>query len=161
MSYRQQTDSKMGRQNPFPVVTSDETTNSSYDFCSGSAYRDSEIIRQAMSVVCSTRDNEVKDQSIRLLATIQKVIESLQRQGVELFHLPPLRAVSPEDDSMLIEWIFPDFRVGFSIERDESDSSWYLVSNRRLEDESGSGNLSRGNLEKIVVSLLRFMLSNS
>lgn len=47
----------------------------------------------------------------------------------------------PDDGSILVEWIDHDFRVGFSIERILSESSWYVVSNSTLGNISECGYL--------------------
>jgi hypothetical protein len=64
--------------------------------------------------------------------------------------LPPLRTFRPEDGSVLMEWIFPDFRIGFSIDPVEEDSSWYLVSNSKLGNIMRDGYLSDVDIPKLV-----------
>jgi len=44
----------------------------------------------------------------------------------------PLCINALEDGSLLIEWIFPDYRFGFSLENNLNESSYYFVSNELL-----------------------------
>jgi hypothetical protein len=75
--------------------------------------------------------------------------------------LPPLKIRWVEDQSALIEWIFKDFRIGFSIEPNIKDSGWYLVSNNNLQEMSASGELQLENLESLIINLLNFAIVNS
>jgi hypothetical protein len=76
-------------------------------------------------------------------------------------HLPPLIMRTMEDESVLIEWIFPDFRIGFSIEPKEKESSWYLVSNKKFNEVSFSGLLEFSQLSFLIIDLLEFAMTNS
>ena len=76
-------------------------------------------------------------------------------------YLPPLKLKFNDDGSVLIEWIFRDYRVGFSIEPILDESSWYLVSNKNLEELSSSGDLKAKEFESIISSLLPFVLMNT
>jgi hypothetical protein len=44
-----------------------------------------------------------------------------------------------EDDTILIEWIFKDFRFGFCMEEDPDESSFYFVSNKKFGELMVSG----------------------
>jgi len=66
-----------------------------------------------------------------------------------------------DDKSVLAEWVFKDFRIGFTFEPDIDDSGWYVVSNKNLEEYSASGLLTVNNLEGIIQKVLIFALSNS
>lgn len=57
-----------------------------------------------------------------------------------------------ENDSLLIEWIFSDFRFGFSIEKDLNESNYYFVSNKKYGELNVSGLINfDDNLIKMVV----------
>jgi len=81
--------------------------------------------------------------------------------GYELSYLPALSAFKVDDGSVLIEWIFDDFRIGFSIEPNVDESSWYLVSNEKLGDIGASGYISRNNINNLVLWLINFVIANS
>jgi hypothetical protein len=80
------------------------------------------------------------------------------REPNDMPPLPPLRACVDIDGSVLLEWIFPDFRVGFNIEPDPQDSGWHLVSNKKVGEITASGQLT--NTSEIVAALLDFILPN-
>jgi len=42
--------------------------------------------------------------------------------------LPAIHAHREDDDSIIIEWIFPDIRFGLNIEKDKKESGWHVVS---------------------------------
>lgn len=44
-----------------------------------------------------------------------------------------------EDDTLLIEWIFPNFRFGFSMEKDLNESSYYFISKKNYGETTVSG----------------------
>ena len=107
---------------------------------------------------------------IRLLMSVEGFYRLLpnqfcffQTQGFDLGHLPNLLAFDVEDGSILIEWIFDDFRVGFGIEPTLSESSWYLVSNIRLGDINLAGEMPKNELETqdLMLHLVNFVVSNS
>jgi hypothetical protein len=148
---------------PIPQYTY-ETIGRQFDFCFFPMTESSILIESAWQIVCQTRDQNVSKEAGKLLDMIQEAIISLQplrRFGIELSHLPPLQAFNVDDGSILIEWIFDDFRVGFSIEPDPKDSGWYLVSNENLGTINASGYTSDTNLRKVILWLLDFALSNS
>jgi hypothetical protein len=97
----------------------------------------------------------------RKLSIIQEMIVTFQRLQFDLGHLPPLQAFNLEDRSILIEWAFPNFRIGFTIETNHEESGWYLVSNRNLGEISASGYTLGMDIKALVLWLLNFILSNS
>ena len=110
--------------------------------------------------------NEVQNQVIvkqakKLLFTIQKIVEKFLQYRFDLYYLPPLHTFLANDGSLLIEWIFGDFRIGFNIEQESSESSWYLVTNQKFGEISASGYISDEDNEKTVIWLLNFILVNS
>lgn len=75
-------------------------------------------------------------------------------------NFPPLLMHSLSDGSILIEWIFPDFRIGFSFELIKEESSWYLVANKHLKEISSSGLLDFTEIDELLINLLNFATSN-
>jgi hypothetical protein len=73
--------------------------------------------------------------------------------------LPPIRAFEPEDGSLLIEWIFPHHRLGFSIEPDEQESGWFLVSDKSAHRIAASGFLVGEDIRRRVNWLLEPVLN--
>jgi len=51
-------------------------------------------------------------------------IEKLVADGI----VGPIHAYEEEDGSIVVEWIFPDMRIGLNIEKDKNESGWHVVS---------------------------------
>ena len=119
------------------------------------------VIRTAWSTVGQVEDEKVADEAKRILSVIAETILIFQKRAVDLKHLPRLHAFDVQDGSILIEWIFDDFRVGFSIEPIPTESSWYLVSNAKLGDIGESGNISQDESETqdLMLKLFTFVIS--
>ncbi|MCJ7654743.1 MAG: hypothetical protein MUO97_05490 [Dehalococcoidia bacterium] len=115
------------------------------------------LVREARDIISKIQNESIAKQTEKLLLTLDKMIQQLKQEKPEL-NIPPLHAYAEEDGSVLLEWIFPDFRVGFNVEPNADDSGWHLISNKRLCALAASGLLS--SMEPIIVSLLRFAISN-
>jgi hypothetical protein len=115
----------------------------------------------ALTVVRQIHNKQIAKEAKKLLLNVQDIINSFQQFGIDLSHLPPLQAFLPDDGSILIEWIFPDFRIGFSLEPNLDDSGWYLVSNKKLGEISASGYVSGIDLKNLILWLLNFVLTHS
>jgi hypothetical protein len=106
-------------------------------------------------------NEQLRKMTSQFLSDFQRVI-MLNRTRIEgSGRLPPLKIRWLEDDSVLTEWIFKDFRIGFSIEPKEKESSWYLVANRNLDEVSTSGTLDLSGPESLLSNLLSFVLANT
>lgn len=68
--------------------------------------------------------------------------------------LHPLKFVKVDDGSILIEWIYSSFRIGFSVEKNEQDSFWYLVSNFNMDDD---GTLNVQKLDSLLFEIIYFV----
>lgn len=75
--------------------------------------------------------------------------------------LPSLIINLLEDGSALVEWGFKDFKIGFSFELNDEESSWYIVTNEKFQDANASGRLLYNSCEDLLLSLLRFVASNT
>jgi hypothetical protein len=121
---------------------------------------DIDIFNEAVSGLHVLSNPEVKEETLSFLRTFQKLI-MIQRNKTEFSgHLPPLKFRPQEDNSVLLEWIFRDFRIGFAFEPKLRESSWYLVSNERLNEASASGLLNKNELEPLLSKLIPFALKN-
>lgn len=75
--------------------------------------------------------------------------------------LPSLIINLLEDGSVLVEWGFKDFKIGFSFELNDEESSWYIVTNEKFQDANASGRLIYNSCKELLLSLLRFVASNT
>ncbi|GEM_PF-928050 len=122
---------------------------------------DIDILRNADLGTNEVNNKDVMRQTQKFISVFQRILLNNHNIVNSFSYLSPLNFKWLEDDSVLIEWIFKDFRIGFSIEPVEQDSSWYLVSNQNLEEVSKSGLLDMEDLEPLLVNLLDFASSNS
>jgi len=134
------------------------TTGTSGEVRVFSFWDESNPVREAKMVIPQITNRTVADQVKRLLFTIHLMIEIAKSKRPNLGNIPPLIAHTSEGDAVLIEWIFPDFRVGFNIELNPNESGWHLVSNKKLDEVTASGQL--GDMDTIIHTLLGFILSN-
>lgn len=118
------------------------------------------LIIPAWRTVGQVEDEKIADEASRILWIITDLI--FQRREEDLEPLPQLHAFDVQDGSILIEWIFDNFRVGFSIEPILSESSWYLVSNAKLGDIGVSGYISQdeSKTQTLMLKLLNFVMSH-
>jgi len=121
---------------------------------------DVDIFREAIKGFHKLHDLYVKKSTLLLLLAFQKQILNQISQIDFSGYLPPLQLRSDEDGSVLLEWIFKDFRIGFVIEPEGIESSWYLVSNSKLDEASSSGLLNVKECEALLHNLISFVISN-
>ena len=74
--------------------------------------------------------------------------------------LSPLKINEIEETSILIEWIFKNYRIGFVIDKKIDESSWYFVSNKELNGMNISGDLNEKNIDQVVEVLLNVVMRN-
>jgi len=56
---------------------------------------------------------------------VDYTVDDLIAMGI----LPKIHVHEDEDDSFMVEWIFPDgIRIGLNIEQDKKESGWHVVS---------------------------------
>ena len=125
-----------------------------------------DVIAGALLTIRDNPNREVAEHAKQLLLSIFELSSLLERLNTTVSNLPPLQAFNVEDGSILMEWIFPDFRVGFTVEPILAESSWYLVSNERLGEINASGfvfntDASKMDAKKLLIWLLGFIVSNS
>jgi hypothetical protein len=119
------------------------------------------ILTNASDTIRRITDPEKQRDVVKFLLCFQNVLLTNRFTLDRIGNLSPLRISLNEDGSVLIEWIFRDFRIGFSIEEDRTESNWYLVSNQNLNQVDLSGLLSSQDLGELLTSLIAFVLSNT
>lgn len=66
--------------------------------------------------------------------------------------------ISQDESSIFIEWIFAEFRVGFTIEMDQS--SCFIISTKRLKNYMKSVELEEGNPTPFLIEVMEYVLGN-
>jgi len=125
------------------------------------SYVESRVTEQARALLPSISDRQMAQAVKNLIDTIDEVVYAFVAAGGNIDALSPLRASLPEDGSVSLEWISPDFRLGFNIEPNPDDSGWYIVTSKRLDEIGAYGVLSGLNSRGLIDLVLNFVLSNS
>lgn len=118
------------------------------------------LLCNAFELVNSLENIEQKQFANNLLEGISTNIRKFRLSGYNLKYLPTIQASFVEDKSILFEWIFDDFRVGFNIECDYKHSSWFLVTSKKYDEYFGSGYLSEFDNDELIICFLDFIITN-
>lgn len=71
--------------------------------------------------------------------------------------LPSVKVATPDDGSILIEWIHKHFRVGISLESNVRESSWYLVSDDTLDSRMDCGYILDNDFSESVSKMAKLV----
>lgn len=96
------------------------------------------------------------DASETLLQKTLKIIDLLDKetQHYQNLDMPPIGVSTPEDDEILIGWAIPHVRIGFSIEGEGDESSWYAVTDGTVDATNAWGYLNDLESEEKLVAFL-------
>ncbi|MGA9350361.1 MAG: hypothetical protein WBW48_16380 [Anaerolineae bacterium] len=165
--YVQETDSRMvyPRSPELHYFFSDPLANATFGGYSHGDYfplaSGSNLLQPAWGLSYRLANRDIANEAGRLLSVIQKAFFTLQELQLDLSHIPQLRAYLVDDGSVLFEWIFNDYRVGFSIDPNPQESGWYLITRPNLGGISASGFISGIDLDTLIMWLLNFIMSHS
>lgn len=123
--------------------------------------REFDLLKEVIEGLPTLDNRQVYESTHRLFLAFQRILNVNSNVIESTRCLPPLRFHRLEDSTALIEWIFKDFRVGFTMEQDERESGWYLVSNRNLREASESGLLNMEEIDILLSRLVSFVMSNT
>ncbi|SRR6266545_645505 len=161
-TYWQETDSKIffpEQARSYQAYVSNETFGER-PFLNFFAPRESRLIRSALETIKTEPNKEVVNEAKKFLFLLQETVSSLQQLNFDLSFIQPIQAFISEDNTIILEWIFKNYRIGFSIEENSNESGWYLVSKRELGEISASGYLDP-NTKNIILWLINFVISHS
>lgn len=119
---------------------------------------DADLISWASEVTRSVPSVVVTEQAQTLLRLIQDIVSIFRL--LPLTQIPQLGAFIAEDGSLLFEWAFEHYRIGFNVELNPEESGWYLITDRALGEISASGYTAGGDLSPLIRWLLHFVLSH-
>lgn len=161
-TYWQETDSKIffpEQARSYQIYIADETFGEK-PFLSFFSSTESRLIRPALEAIKAAPKQEILNEAKRFLFLLQETVSSLHQLNFDLSFVQPIRAFVSEDNTILLEWIFKNYRIGFSIEENSNDSGWYLVSKRELGEISASGYL-HPDTKNTILWLVNFVISHS
>jgi hypothetical protein len=116
---------------------------------------ESNLTRSARIDLSRINNKQMVNQAIMILDEIENQLENY-----DFTILPPIRVAELDDGSIILEWIFDNFRMGFNLELDLLKSGYFLVSKESAGEIRSSGYLKGLKLETIVQSLLTIVLNN-
>jgi hypothetical protein len=103
----------------------------------------------------------LENQAQLLISSIKSMMSLSSRFGLDASIIPQIHADVLDDGSLLMEWILPNFRLGFGLEEDSAQSSWFLITDESLGSISCSGSLTDDPPLKLVWWLTSFLVLNS
>ena len=138
-------------------------TSGSFDYLDNYSFMlpDKLNIFKKCYVIDEVKNKNIKIQAKKLLNKLQILLYSSKREMDRIGNLPALMVNIIDKKSLLVEWIFKDFRIGFSFEKKEKDSSWYIASNEKYSEVSASGFIKEKEIEDLLKNILLFVLNNS
>lgn len=119
------------------------------------------IIEPVLKALSKTKDINIIKEVSELVSIIMNIVLELNMSNFDTSNLPPLVATNLEDGSFLIEWLFPDYRVGFVLESDPKEAIWYLMSKSKSSDSNEWGSLADRDKNELLTRLVSHVASNS
>ena len=151
------------------------TPTLTYNFCGNNSEHKQKYSKNYLKVLPSNIDilhnipnniqdlvkKDLFDAVICFLNCFQELIVAINDNHPIDNSLPPLHFSLLDDEAIFIEWIFPFFRIGFSIEENIEDSSWFLVTNRQFQERTESGLINPNQPQEILNRLINFAINYS
>ncbi|MDR1487904.1 MAG: hypothetical protein LBT62_07960 [Deltaproteobacteria bacterium] len=108
-------------------------------------------------------DEAVLEQVKQVLRNIYLGLQAADKLRPIRTRLSRLCLVRLEDEAALLEWNFQDFRVGFSLEPDKTQSCYYIVSQDKSVGSffTYSQRLGADNMAGPVETLVKYVLANA
>lgn len=143
-----------------PIELSNETISGKYNQSYFDLLEEKDIVNSAFIFFKNKKLSAgITNQAISLLVTIKKYINSLNEIEIDMINdLPELNTFIQEDGSILIEWIFGKARIGFNIEIEPKECTWFLATKPELADVNALGALNEHGSDKIIKWLINFVL---
>jgi hypothetical protein len=122
---------------------------------------DTRLTEQAREMLGKIPDKTVAETARELMGDIERAAYALKAAGRDIGPLLPIHGFIADDGSVTLEWTTADFRLGFNIERDPSESGVYLATSKLFGEFGFHQLLSGVNKTDLVDSLVKFVLANS
>lgn len=119
-----------------------------------------DIFRNVISHVSEISDKVLSKKLNEFIDVFMSILTNLSKSSDISNFLPPL-TIHNEENLVFLEWIFKDFRIGFSLEKEKNESMWFMVTNKNLEEFSISGDLEPENYYEVIIKVLKYVLENS
>lgn len=151
-----------GSQSKSPTVKLvDATIGDLNDYCFGWYGQKSKIVSQIDTILSEIDHKNIEVESSLLkqfLIRLKSQIELTLQDGFSSDLLGYL-SMTEDEGTFFIDWIFPDYRFGFSFEEDYLKNGWYLVSNDKLGYMKAKGFFQGSDLNFLTNFILYFISS--
>jgi len=157
----------------FLISVNDVVTNSTEMFANSSLYNNDivsyfqvlpsniDIFREIKEKISGINNGPAKENAHNFALEFQNILINLAVRNDIANKLPPISIQGLDDNSVLLEWAFKDFRIGFSFEANNDDSSWFLLTKKELKAVDVSGSLNADETKSLIVNILNFVLRNT
>ena len=116
-----------------------------------------DILEKIIPSVSLVENKVLKQRLNNFLSVFVGIINSFENTSN---YLPPIN-INIEEDSLFLEWIFKDFRIGFTLCIEDTESMWFLITKKNMEELSVSGDFESNEYRPIIVKLMKYVLENS
>ena len=104
------------------------------------------------------KNKSLKQKVLLFIHEFMKILGSLQKSSNALSSF----CMGDEDEnSVLLEWIYKDFRFGFTFCEEESENMWYLVCDGGRDNLSVMGDLQKSDYPEVILKTLNFVMENT
>jgi len=118
-----------------------------------------DIFSEAINIVVNIVDETVRVQAIDVL---NKIARYLQNLNTAPRNFRKLSAVQNEDGSCLIEWHYEKFHIGLSLEPNENDSYYFMVSiDESINSIDSKTRRINGEIDIIINDIVQFVINNA
>lgn len=119
------------------------------------------ILSDIKDDISNITDKLLRNKVLEIILTFQKSIIHTSKKLDNIGYLSPLKINKIDENTIIIEWIFKNFRIGFVIEIEINKSSWYIVSDANIENIDKSGLLQSYELNLLIDDLIDFVINNT
>jgi len=106
------------------------------------------------------KEDIVKRQVETFLGRLQLIIMQNRSFLKSIGKLPPLMITqNPDDQSVKVEWVFADFRIGFAFEKEANESSWYFISKEDYNLMNRFGELKEDIYDTLIIKFLTLIIN--
>jgi hypothetical protein len=119
-----------------------------------------DVLSKLSEAVVSLSNADVKKHTFDVLNMLNSSLREINNYSNLSNYLSRINVIEQIDSAALIEWSFQNFRVGFSIEPDMNESSYFIVSEDKstgsfIADTKKVGSEIDAAIEKIVEYVIR------
>jgi hypothetical protein len=105
-------------------------------------------------------DSSVKEEVLQILNALNEAVVKISDTNSIDRYLSRLHLVEQEDESILIEWIYRNFRIGFVVCKPVEESYYFFISQSEDSFDSRSSKIG-GNLKALTHAFAQYVIENT